>query len=654
MKILSSILRFIFSWLDSILVWLITTINNLLIDISNVILYSSSTFKTLGQRLGIILGVFMLFRLAILLISYLMSPDKLSDGSKGGKKIILNILISLGLLITYNMIFLNAYKVQKVIVDSNIFARVLFGVEKDVKDVNVSYFIYTAFFTPNTSVVDKSCSRFFDLSATSEELKNCDLLDKFGEDTDINAINDAIKFQDMKYIFGNFDVVNARSNDAYIFDYTPIVSTAAGVIAALILLGFCMDIATRSVKLFFLQLIAPIPIISNMDPGKGKDVFSKWYKACLSTYLSLFIRLIAIYFAVFMISLVVSNFADLFVGSPFIKVFIIIGCLMFAKQVPKLIEEISGIKMDGNFKLNPLKKFQDEALFGKNITGLAGAGLAGAAAFGTNIIANKGNIGSGFAGAASATSRGFISAIRGQGFSKSFSSSYSASNRARNNRSDRRDLDVNSLDVYKNSLQRRMGLLTESEKQDAEVKVYDEFVDSAKAAKSRAESEIDKFDSKITVKDKDGSTDTTLGTLKQNIEYMKMHGASATDISLAERLYNDRRTEVTSKYLEAAKNGELNVSQEFTYKDANGQTSQIFGNNDDQVKSSLDRMESILKTHSNKEAFRTIINSTDGFKVEDTRKYIGQVDTASHKIKDSDAYRNAHAVQQQTNREKNK
>lgn len=58
----------------------------------------------------------------------------------------------------------------------------------------------------------------------------------------------------------------------------------------------------------------------------------------------------------------------------FTKVFIIIGALMFAKQLPKLISDLTGIKLDGKFEWNPLKRVENEALGAKMVTGAA-AGL---------------------------------------------------------------------------------------------------------------------------------------------------------------------------------------------------------------------------------------------------------------------------------------
>ena len=77
----------------------------------------------------------------------------------------------------------------------------------------------------------------------------------------------------------------------------------------------------------------------------------------------MFIRLLAIYFAVFVITQLVDlQFVDAVTGvrsdvNAFVKVFIILGALLFAKQLPKLLEDLTGMKLGGGkFTLNPMKK----------------------------------------------------------------------------------------------------------------------------------------------------------------------------------------------------------------------------------------------------------------------------------------------------------
>ena len=50
--------------------------------------------------------------------------------------------------------------------------------------------------------------------------------------------------------------------------YTFIISTIAGCFLIYIILSFCIDLGVRAAKLVFYQLIAPIPILMRLIPGK--------------------------------------------------------------------------------------------------------------------------------------------------------------------------------------------------------------------------------------------------------------------------------------------------------------------------------------------------------------------------------------------------
>lgn len=382
MQVLGSILRFLFAWIDGIVAKVITLVYNLLMDLANLTLYSENIVKVIGQRIGILLGIFMLFRLSVSLINYMISPERFSDNKQGGGALIKNIIISLVLLATVNTIFETAYSVQQKIVSSQIIEKIFFGETSQTK-MDIGYYLYTGFFTPNLEVIP-NCNEMWD---PTFDLANSQCNQDLGgivETNALNSIHDARNNLDMSQIFSNYDVVMANEGGAFkgklLFNYTPIISTAAGVVTLLIMISFSMELAKRAIKLLFLQIVAPVPIIFNMDTGKGKDVFQKWYKQCFNTYISVFIRLLAIDFAVFIIVLLKGEFSNVFQDKLGVNIFIIIGCLLFAKEVPKLIEDMTGIKSDGML-LRPLKKFEDQALFGKNITGFAagvGSGAMGA------------------------------------------------------------------------------------------------------------------------------------------------------------------------------------------------------------------------------------------------------------------------------------
>lgn len=158
-----------------------------------------------------------------------------------------------------------------------------------------------------------------------------------------------------------------------------------------------MDVAVRIIKLYFLRLIAPIPIISYIDPIKGEGIFKKWLSNVGKTYADLFIRLIAIFFAIFIIQQVATqpalkDFNGNPIDNPFVIIFIIIGALMFAKQFPNLIQDITGISLDGKMQLNPFKKISEQAAGIKGISAVAAGTAGGLLTAGGNLahrIANR-------------------------------------------------------------------------------------------------------------------------------------------------------------------------------------------------------------------------------------------------------------------------
>lgn len=405
------LIRQFFFNLDKIIFDFISTIYDLLISISRTSVFSQADIINMADKIYKLLAVFMVFKVTFSLIMYVVNPDDFSDKSKGVSKLGLNIVISLALLILTPYIFNAAYRLQTIILEDNSLAELIMGNGDDVESNNsffndtgntIAYTAMQPLFLPNVAL--DGLDACIDI--------NDDCFSALQSYT-VNNINfTTMTFDTYKYGVENENfglmfrqglaIATDKENDNFIMDYKFIFSTVLGIIIVLILITFCMDVALRSIKLAFLQLIAPIPIISYVDPKSGKDgLFKKWYQMCFKTYLSLFLRLIALYFAIYIISKL-NSLTDIVDGSAqtnaFVKIFIMIGALMFAKQLPKILEGL-GIKLDGGFKLNPLKKFEEEAIGGKRITGAAGGMVAG--------IAGGHGVGGRLAGAFTGAARGF-------------------------------------------------------------------------------------------------------------------------------------------------------------------------------------------------------------------------------------------------------
>ncbi len=441
------LIRQFFFAIDKIVFNFISTMYDLLISIARTSILTQADILDMADRVYKFLALFMAFKVIFSLITYVVNPDEFSDKSKGVSKLGINIIISLSLLVITPYLFRYAYQIQTIILEDNSLAVLIFGEDKlnneknfiNSAGDNMAYITMMAFYNPDTSL---------DVPGTTEGLSECtNLLVKdssgklvtneacFGIDqstisnlTDINQLNSASKgllkiATDSKSTLTVEDVVNYANGVAinslglmfrqdltlatdadgnFVMEYKYLFSTAVGVIIILLLITFCMDVGLRSIKLAFYQLIAPIPILSYVDPKSGKDgMFKKWYDACFKTFLSLFIRLLALYFAVYIINRI-GNMTDIITGARqsqfFVKVFIIIGALMFAKDFPKILEGL-GIKLDagGKLFLNPFKKFEEQAIGGKKILGGA-KGLVAGTAMGVAGMASGAGLSRGAAG----------------------------------------------------------------------------------------------------------------------------------------------------------------------------------------------------------------------------------------------------------------
>lgn len=382
-------------------------------SISNTGLIEES-FTILAKNVYTILGVLMIFKLAFSIIQYIIDPDQFYNKENGFSSIIKNVFVVLVLILAVPIVFNQAKRLQIIILNEDIVGRVITG--KNMASLsstnqanNANYIgkqmafnVLSGFVRPNEDLTGCEST----LNSNSIEFDNCINSIRNVDQTAASTYETALKSTDYtlllspKLMFSSF--TNSQGEKTLTFDFNGIFALICGGFVVYILFIFCMDIAVRSVKLSFLQIIAPIPIVSYIDPKSKKQVFDKWVKMSVSTYLDLFIRLAAIYFAVYLIQCILDTGLETTTmdangnmvtsqPGPFVIIFMILGLLMFAKQLPNIIKDLTGLDLGGKFTLNPLKKIQDEALFGKQVA--AGVGFAGRTgknlAIGTGALIGK-------------------------------------------------------------------------------------------------------------------------------------------------------------------------------------------------------------------------------------------------------------------------
>lgn len=455
MEFFYNTIRGFFFQLDSVIFGLIDDVYSLLIQISRTSIFSTTVISEFSERVFAIAGIFMLFKVTMSLINYVVNPDDFSDKNKGFANIAKRIVISLGMLVLVPYIFKEAYNLQAIILEENTLMHLVFGtsqagtlpndnyVEEAGRDIQFT--LMSAFLQPN--VAEFYGNRTYDFSLCEElyDMADNGLIkyregssyiyalneDCFGEYNETDDVYDKscsgplckafeAYDEDSLDLFQTYsqsmaqqnysllmrkDLVIASVDDMYIIDYKMLISTAIGIAVIYLFILFCIDIAIRSVKLGFLEMISPIPILSYIDPKSGdKGIFKKWFDMCWKTYLDLFLRLFALYLGIYAIT-IIGGYTDFVTGEVIqgnwlLNVFMIVGILIFVKQLPKIIGDVLGVKLDGEFQLNPLKRFEKEALGGKRLTGLAAGTAIGAVGMATGAGLGRGLAGAwqGFSG----------------------------------------------------------------------------------------------------------------------------------------------------------------------------------------------------------------------------------------------------------------
>ena len=400
-KVIKTTLYSLCFFIDSIVYSLISIAYQVFIAVSKVSLYGNIDDKinALTDRIYVILGVTMLFVLAYNIILLILNPDKATgSGDKSLSGFLKNFVISIVLITLLPTVFDYMTKLQNDIIDSHVIESIILGSsDSDSGNLeqmgsNVATIIYSTFYHP----IDKDDNAVSYVQCKSGSGASASCSDY------INAY-DKGRTGKVKEFITDSKLEDALTSKNPTMDFLPVVSTICGIMALLMFVSYAIDIGIRVAKLTFFQIIAPVPVILRITKPSG-GTFSKWSSNLIKTYLSLFLRLITIYFAMFLIQLITDSFGSTEGGifanagsiSTIVKLFagliVIIGILLFAKEVPKLLEDFLGSAGGGGFSPKSIAK---------KVGGITGAPLIGGALGAAGALAGRGiGAGAGAAGGA--------------------------------------------------------------------------------------------------------------------------------------------------------------------------------------------------------------------------------------------------------------
>lgn len=311
--------RDVFLGIASMIYYLLEQAAQLFFDVSVVELLDNATISAIYQRVGLILGLFMLFKLTFSFIQMVVDPDQMTDKNNGIGSVIKKLVVVVLLLGMTPTIFKWGFDLQEALIKDQTIGKIILG--DQVKE---------------SGEIGRSFSANLYSSFVDDESK-----DEFQQGLLSNDESTRLNYGDIKDYMSDTSMTGIGA---------ALFCLIVGGIALWMFLTYTISTATRVVQLMFLELIAPIPIISYIS-SKKENAFQAWIKQCASTYLDLFIRMFIFYIAILMIQLIMSNdtgntiYSTVGLGSPsspmfLVYIMLILGVLLFMKKAPQLIEEL--------------------------------------------------------------------------------------------------------------------------------------------------------------------------------------------------------------------------------------------------------------------------------------------------------------------------
>lgn len=392
-QFIQAILSVICLLIDSVVYYVVSIAFKLFLAISQFQIFSDSAFNDLINRTYVVIGVISLFLVAYALLNAIIDPDNASKGDKSISKIVKNIIIAIIGIAIVPTVFNWFYEFQSRVLCNNTIPKILLNkVDSDGSTVEntatqFAAYLFESFFYPNsTSSVDG------DAVDKSTALKNVKLniedpIPAAERNFDVTEYTLDVAYKHAEegksffrvfrpFIFGNWFDNSIVDNTV---QYLVILSTIAGGYCAYVLISLCIDMGLRAVKLGYLELIAPLAIMTKIVPGKD-SVFKNWSKKTVSCALEVFVRLFIVVFVIYLINTIKdielvslgSKICGLKIGwflVGILRALIYTSLFAFIKKAPKFFSEATGIKSDG-FKIGLMDKMKENGM----IQGLGAAG----------------------------------------------------------------------------------------------------------------------------------------------------------------------------------------------------------------------------------------------------------------------------------------
>lgn len=315
---------------------------------------NNDIIQQLSSNIYILVSAIMLFAFSITILSAIVNPDLLTDNKKGVTALFKRSIIALALMVLVPFAFDELYKIQDNVMSNSLIERIVVGISYECDSDSssdcekggnggqvIAGTLISSVLYPEEKLADSdgeikvpaNISESYE-KMVSENIRYMGAIAK-----NINVTVDGSGGNDNQVLKWDFD------DDAYAFHFDGLLAVVVGLAILYILVIYAIDIAVRVFKLAFLELTAPISIVAYV--GVGDKMLSSWFKELGKTYAELFVRIVAIAFYLFLIHNL-DSFMGAFTSSDsdwtfVLKVFFMVGMLIFVKQVPDMLGRIFGV-----------------------------------------------------------------------------------------------------------------------------------------------------------------------------------------------------------------------------------------------------------------------------------------------------------------------
>lgn len=575
-------LRSVAAALDSLIYQVVSFLYKLFFFVSSTEIFQNDAVKNVSKNFQLLVAVVVMFSLSISLVNYIVNPDNMKSGKVPASKLVTKVITSLILLLTINIVFATAYRLQNAIIENNFVGKLILGDEAqsfDVESMGMSFSksILSAFITDNPN---KSGT------VPNYNIPNANYL-----------FNDILTKESQYHYLVDF--INDKDDKGeYVLNYNAL-SIPVGLFIGYILLTYVVGVGVRTVQLFYLQVIAPVPILFYVLPN-GDDKLKKWTQQCITTYLDLFIRHLIIYLTIFLCSNLLSTDGTFIIPSGaedyknWIILALVIAIMLFAKKAPDLIKELfpATSKASGDFGLNLGKQFKGTAA-----GAVLGAGVGGIAGAATGLLS-----GGGIGGMIGGFNRGAYGGLRGKKLSDTMSKTKQYGNM-------RRDQGITGWDRMGANMRNTFGVQDRLSGYEKQISQYEKQAKLGKAITDRAKALAYSSNTNGSYTSSAGITYTGgLETLKSSIEYAKSVGD--TSFSFGEQKFHLTKADEILKSVEKT-----------------AANSVIDGGSDAQINAMMDNLQTMAPTATDATNVRTVTKDAETKKVqiENSAGYVNAV-----------------------------